>query len=120
MWNAAKEMIKLSVGKKIFEFCHKLKRIAVGSKTPVGQEAKKEVNNVAESPQQDSKLLIPKKGQFFKKVAAMCLLLKHVAQLHAQLLVVGSLSHSPSTTCLLKCLTEVSSAPHSYALNFFS
>ncbi|KAG6514951.1 pentatricopeptide repeat-containing protein At4g21065-like [Zingiber officinale] len=46
--------------------------------------------------------------------------LKHASQLHAQLIVAGSLSHSPSTTCLLKCLTEVSSAPHSYALGFFS
>ncbi|KAG6532172.1 hypothetical protein ZIOFF_006010 [Zingiber officinale] len=59
-WNAMKEMIKSSVEKKISEFCHELKRIAVGSKTPVGEEAKKEVNNAAESPQQDSKLLIPK------------------------------------------------------------
>ncbi|XP_042443969.1 uncharacterized protein LOC122029077 [Zingiber officinale] len=46
---------------QISEFYHKLKRMAVGSKTPVGEEVKKEVNNVAESPQQDSKLLIPNK-----------------------------------------------------------
>ncbi|KAG6501456.1 hypothetical protein ZIOFF_041337 [Zingiber officinale] len=44
----------------IFEFYHKLKRMAVGSKTPIGEEAEKEVNYVAESPQQDNKLLIPK------------------------------------------------------------
>ncbi|KAG6503558.1 hypothetical protein ZIOFF_035874 [Zingiber officinale] len=47
--------------RQISEFYHELKRIAVGSKTPVEEEAKKEVNNVAESPQQDSKLLIPNK-----------------------------------------------------------
>ncbi|KAG6514512.1 hypothetical protein ZIOFF_024875 [Zingiber officinale] len=94
--NTAKEMIKLSTGKKveeerekskpeklpphlkstmsarnlfskkdllskISEFYHELKRMVVRSKTPVREEAKKEVNNVAESPQQDSKLLIPNK-----------------------------------------------------------
>ncbi|KAG6476435.1 hypothetical protein ZIOFF_065676 [Zingiber officinale] len=56
---------------QISKFYHELKRMAVGSKTPVEEEAEKEVNNMAESPQQDSKLLIPMKGQFFKKVAAM-------------------------------------------------
>ncbi|KAG6513705.1 hypothetical protein ZIOFF_024041 [Zingiber officinale] len=46
---------------QIFKFYHELKRMAVGSKTPIGEEAEKEVNNVAESPQQDSKLLVPNK-----------------------------------------------------------
>ncbi|KAG6497497.1 hypothetical protein ZIOFF_045398 [Zingiber officinale] len=136
----------------IFEFYHKLKRMAVGSKTPVGEEAEKEVNYVAESPQQDNKLLIPKlkivieKSTFPKDVRAnpptpQCFPSprgvknaktiangrsplnskpKHAAQLYAQLLIVGSLSHSLSPTCLLKCLTEVSFALHSYALSFFS
>ncbi|XP_042437075.1 pentatricopeptide repeat-containing protein At3g26630, chloroplastic-like [Zingiber officinale] len=44
---------------QISKFYHELKRMAVGSKTPVEEEAEKEVNNMAESPQQDSKLLIP-------------------------------------------------------------
>ncbi|XP_042387602.1 putative pentatricopeptide repeat-containing protein At5g37570 [Zingiber officinale] len=153
--------------RQISEFYHELKRIEVGSKTPVEEEAEKEVNNVAESPQQDSKLLIPnklksviEKSTFPKDVRAnpptpQCFPYprdvknakaiangrsplnskpertvlqedscsswqKHVAQLHAQLLITGSLSHSPSTTCLLKCLTEVSSVSHSYVLGFFS
>ncbi|XP_074580181.1 pentatricopeptide repeat-containing protein At2g29760, chloroplastic-like [Curcuma longa] len=46
--------------------------------------------------------------------------LKHASQLHAQLLVAGALSHSRSTTCLLKCLTESSAAALSHALDFFS
>ncbi|KAG6466035.1 uncharacterized protein LOC122037832 [Zingiber officinale] len=46
---------------QISEFYHELKRMAVGTKTLVGEEAEKEVDNVAESSQQDSKLLIPNK-----------------------------------------------------------
>ncbi|XP_042432682.1 pentatricopeptide repeat-containing protein At2g29760, chloroplastic-like [Zingiber officinale] len=150
---------------QISEFYHELKRMAVESKTPIEEEAEKEVNNIAESPQQDT---FPKDARanpptpqrfpsprgikngkeravlqegcsnvsaagdsggitidlfWFLKPCSYLYCLFYgicVAQLHAQLLITGSLSHSPPTTCLLKCLTEVSSTPHYYFLGFFS
>ncbi|KAG6479250.1 hypothetical protein ZIOFF_062712 [Zingiber officinale] len=113
---------------QISEFYHELKRMAVESKTPIEEEAEKEERAVLQegcsnvSAAGDSGGITIDLFWFLKPCSYLYCLFYGicVAQLHAQLLITGSLSHSPPTTCLLKCLTEVSSTPHYYFLGFFS